>query len=276
MTDTSSVVCDPNPLQPGHGEANADGQYSLLKIMIVWSLVAIPMPILAFVVAPAITTPGTVGAGLMIWYLLIGGMVWQFILSVILLYCELDSFTWSAIKERVWLQAPRDPGTGKVNYRLFWWLIPAFLFYVAFEVSPVGAYIGELILIPLPFLAELPVISLSDLAVPELEGAWWLVPVGLFACLFNYLLGEELLFRGILLPKMRGVFGRWDFAANAVLFALYHLHYPTRMLGFIISGLAWTLPVKKFRSIWFSVILHGFEGTFVIVGTIAVAGGWAN
>lgn len=66
--------------------------------------------------------------------------------------------------------------------------------------------------------------------MPELVGAWWLLPIAIVLCLFNYLLGEELLFRGILLPRMRGVFGWWDWAANAVLFALYHLHKPTQML----------------------------------------------
>lgn len=123
-------------------------------------------------------------------------------------------------------------------------------------------------------LSNLPVLDRRSLAVPELEGAWWLAGVGLIASLFNYLLGEELLFRGVLLPKMRGVFGRWDWVANSVLFALYHLHRPRKMLGFIISGFAWSLPVKWFRSMWFSVILHGFEGIFVVVGTVAVAAGW--
>lgn len=275
MTNSSSFDEVHRLHQPSRIETDNEGQYSLLKILTIWALVAVPMPIMAFIVAPAISTPGTVSALLTVWYLMIVGMVWQFVLSVVLLYQELDNFTWVAIKKRTWLQAPRDPKTGRTSYKLFWWLIPAFLFYLAFEVSPIGAYLGELILIPLPILGELPVLDISDIAVPELEGAWWLVGVGLFSCLFNYLLGEELLFRGILLPKMRGVFGRWDFVANSVLFALYHLHRPTQMLGFIISGLAWTFPVKRFRSIWFSVILHGFEGVFVIVGTIAVAAGVA-
>jgi hypothetical protein len=43
---------------------------------------------------------------------------------------------------------------------------------------------------------------------------------------FNTVLGEELLFRGLLLPRTQGVFGRWDWAANGILFALYHLHTP--------------------------------------------------
>jgi membrane protease YdiL (CAAX protease family) len=254
-----------------------DTQYSLLKILTIWAIVAIPMPILAFVVAPMIAPQGHWHYLLSAWLMLICGMIWQFIVSVWILYHELDDFTWAAIKARIWLQAPRDPNTGARNYKLFWWLVPAFLFYAAFEASPVGTFLGELILIPIPGLAGLPVLDLRDLVgVPELVGAWWLMGVAMISCLFNYLLGEELLFRGILLPKMRGVFGKWDWAANATLFALYHMHRPTQMLGFILGDMAWTLTSRRFRSIWFAIILHGFEGIFVIVGVFMLVSGMAN
>jgi membrane protease YdiL (CAAX protease family) len=250
-----------------------DQQYSLGKILTIWALAAVPMPILAFVVAPAVTTPATANPVLIVWYLMIVGMIWQFFLSVILLHQESDLRNWARIKQRIWLQAPQDPHTRKANAKLFLWLIPAFLFYLAVEVSELGTIVGELILIPFPKLQELPVLELADIASPELKGAWWLVGVAVVSCLFNYVLGEELLFRGVLLPRMRGVFGSWDWAANSVLFAVYHLHRPTQILGFILGGLAWTLPARRFQSIWFSIILHGFEGVFVLGMTIAVVSG---
>jgi hypothetical protein len=40
----------------------------------------------------------------------------------------------------------------------------------------------------------------------------------------NYLWGEEYLFRSVLLPKMNGVFGKWDWVANGVLFELKHVY----------------------------------------------------
>jgi membrane protease YdiL (CAAX protease family) len=46
------------------------------------------------------------------------------------------------------------------------------------------------------------------------------------AVVFNTVLGEELLFRGLLLPRMNGAFRRRDWLANGVLFAAYHLHMP--------------------------------------------------
>jgi membrane protease YdiL (CAAX protease family) len=48
---------------------------------------------------------------------------------------------------------------------------------------------------------------------------------------FNSFLGEELLFRGVLLPRMNAVFGRWDWLANGVVFGAYHLHQPVAWSG---------------------------------------------
>lgn len=256
--------------------ASANSQYSVTKILTIWALVTVPMPLLAFVVAPAIHEPGTTSYMLTVWFLMIGGMIWQFILSMVLLAREGALSSWAAFRERIWLRAPRDPKSGRRSFKAFWWLIPAFLAYTALEVSPVGTFVGELILIPLPSLSELPDLNLAVLAVPELKGAWWLLGVALISCLFNYLLGEELLFRGVLLPKMAGAFGKWDWVANSVLFALYHLHRPTQALGFILGTMAWVLPSRYYRSSWFAVILHGIEAIPLLIGvTLVVSGGAA-
>lgn len=252
-----------------------DGQYSLKKLLTIWAIVALPMPLMAFVVPPFLAERFDWNPLLLIWFLMIGGMIWQFIVSMWILYHELDEFTWPAIKKRIWLQKPQNPATGKTSYVYFWWLIPAFIFYALIEMSPLEDMIGRLILIPFPFLDTLPDLNLEDLSTPEFVGAWWLMIVAVVSCIFNYLLGEELLFRGILLPKMRGVFGKWDWVANSAFFALYHLHRPVQMLAFIFGGLAWSLPSRHFKSIWFAIILHGFEGIFVIVGVFLVVSGLA-
>jgi uncharacterized protein len=87
---------------------------------------------------------------------------------------------------------------------------------------------------------------------------------------FNYFLGEELLFRGVLLPKMRGVFGRWDWVANAVLFGLYHVHMPWSLPSNILANLAYTWPARRFRSNWMAVIVHGVEGLIVLPIVLSV------
>ena len=265
---------EPPPKQTSSGCPDGD-QYSLTKILAIWALVAVPMPILAFVVAPAIADVGTIKHGFTFWFLMIAGMIWQFIVSMIVLAQDGALSSWAAFRDRVWLNAPRDPRTGEAHWRLLWWLIPAFLFLAVIELSPVGPFLGKLILIPLPFVANLPEMNLEMIAAPELVGSWWIMGVAIIACIFNYALGEELLFRGVLLPKMRGVFGKWDWVANAVLFAFYHMHVPLRILFIAVGTLAWTLPSSYFRSNWFALILHGVEGIFLLVMVFLFVSGLA-
>ena len=248
-----------------HENALDDDQYSLTKILTIWAIVAVPMPVLGFIVAPIFAEVGTVQHVFVFWYLMIAGMIWQFVVSMIVLGREGSLQSWTTFRKRIWLQAPRDPKTGAGSWRLLWWLIPAFLFYAAVELSPVGSFLGNLILDPFPFVAHLPEMNLQVLVDPQFVGEWWILGVTVISCIFNYALGEELLFRGVLLPKMRGAFGKWDWVANAVLFAFYHMHVPTRILFTVIGGLAWALPSRHFRSIWFALILHGLEGIFMLV-----------
>jgi membrane protease YdiL (CAAX protease family) len=81
--------------------------------------------------------------------------------------------------------------------------------------------------------------------------------------MFNTVLGEEFLFRGVLLPKMEGVFGRWSSLANGVLFGFYHLHQPWGILTTIIGGtLFFSLPAWRFRSTWMAIIVHSAQSVF--------------
>jgi Type II CAAX prenyl endopeptidase Rce1-like len=62
------------------------------------------------------------------------------------------------------------------------------------------------------------------------------------------MLGEELLFRGFLLPRMNGAFGRGDWVANGVLFAGYHLHVPWVVPAGLLDTFIFSYPSKRYRS----------------------------
>ena len=47
-------------------------------------------------------------------------------------------------------------------------------------------------------------------------GAWWFLALFVVSAAFNTILGEEFLFRGVLLPRLEGVFGRWSWVANSI------------------------------------------------------------
>lgn len=85
-------------------------------------------------------------------------------------------------------------------------------------------------------------------------------------------MGKELLFRGVLLPRMAGVFGKWDWLANGVVFGLYHLHEPWVILNASIEGILFlALPSRYYRSAWFGIIAHSGQSiffSFLILGLV--------
>jgi membrane protease YdiL (CAAX protease family) len=253
----------------------SDSQYSLAKIIGIWAIVALPMPVVMFVIAPALIEHVNMRPSIFIWLLIICGYIWQFVVSLWIVYHELGTIRWTAIRERTWLNMPRDPNTGESKAKLFWWLIPAAVFVLIIELG-IGDFIDSTFAWLFPFLTRVPTsIDFDQMIVPEFIGAWWLLGLALLNFVFNYFLGEEFLFRGVLLPKMKGVFGKWDWVANAVLFGLAHLDSPLRIPKVMLSTLAYTWTSRRFRSNWFAIILHAVEGLFVIAVVVAVVTGLA-
>ncbi len=81
-------------------------QYALWQIVGIWALVALPMALLAWVVAPAIIPSSPLHPGITYWLMMIVGMAWQFLVSLVIIYRELGTLRWSVIRQRTWLQPP--------------------------------------------------------------------------------------------------------------------------------------------------------------------------
>lgn len=236
-----------------------DAQYGLAKILCIWAVVTIPMALLAWVAAPLLIPRFQLEPGIVYWLLMICGMAWQFIVSIVVLRRERARWSWDGLRQRLWLDAPRDLHTRRRNLRLLWWIVPGIAF-VGVTSDLLGHFIDA------PFQSLFPQLRMPaytdvwTLAVPAFEGQWWLLAVALTSCVFNYLLGEALLFHGVLLPRMLGVFGKWAWLANGVLFGLYHVHLITALPSITISNLAYSAPAQRFRSNWLAIAIHGFEG----------------
>ncbi|GMQ31512.1 CPBP family intramembrane glutamic endopeptidase [Algoriphagus confluentis] len=251
-----------------HGLFKKD-QYSLKEILLIWVCSALPMPLLAFL-APA-KLAGAVNIPLVIsfWLCLVGGLFWQFLLSLLILKKEGHAFfsfeTW---KNRLKFQLPKNPKTGKSNP----WLFIAVLPFIGLN-AVISADIGfpDLDSFISPYFENLPKYDLSGLASPEYQGAWWILGLYLVTFAFNYILGEEMIYRGILLPKMKGVFGKWDWAANGVLFGMYHLHKPQIIFSTaLLFGFVFAFPSSRLQSSWMAVIIHGLEGLLGLALVLAV------
>lgn len=244
-------------------------QYTLPKILFLWAIVSLPMALLAWVVTPALIPHLKLHPGIVFWIMMILGMIWQFIVSLAIIHGELGTLNWAAIRERTWLQLPRDPRTSQPRVKLFWWLVPCAMLTALYDVSGIGGMLNSPVIRLLPFLSKSSYADIRGLASPEFAGQWWLILLALVSCTFNYFLGEEFFFRGVLLPKMQGVFGKWDWAANAVLFGFYHLHKAWMIPSAAVWSLIVVWPSRRFRSNWFAIILHGVEGVFVLALVVA-------
>jgi membrane protease YdiL (CAAX protease family) len=98
-----------------------------------------------------------------------------------------------------------------------------------------------------------------------LSGAWDWFAVLIVMCVLNTVLGEELLFRGYLLPRMAGVFGRYDWVANGVIFGLYHLHRWWAIPGLLFGTLTYAWPAKRYRSALVGIAVHSAQSVVMIV-----------
>jgi membrane protease YdiL (CAAX protease family) len=257
-------------------------QYSVSQVFAVWAAAAFPMALLSWVANPWLAHPidtatGIPGSARLL--LLAIGLVWQFVLAMLLIRREVRALSWPVLRERLWLGPPLRPGTDQPDARLWLWLalfIPLFALSV-FVVAPVldGAWVTAF-----PVLAEPPEFSMQQLVAPgqsqTLAGAWWLYGVFLILALFNTVTGEELLFRGVLLPRMQGACGRWDWLVNGVLFGVYHLHQPWGIPSSIIDGaLLFALPSKRFHSAWMGIAVHSTQSIYFALVLLPVFLGWA-
>src|SRR5215475_8161364 len=116
-------------------------QYSLAKILGVWAAAALPMAVLAWIVAPVLddhlSGTGRVPLIKALLLLLTAGMVWQFALVALLVWREQRTFRWPVVRDALWLRSPRSPKTGKIGGKVWWVLVPFCLLFAVEAVLPV-------------------------------------------------------------------------------------------------------------------------------------------
>jgi membrane protease YdiL (CAAX protease family) len=232
-------------------------QYSLAQILAVWAAAALPMGVLAWVVAPWLRDQlgGDDPFAQALLICITAGLIWQFVLILILLSRELGGLRWSRARDALWLRPPRDPQTGRVGGRVWWWVLPFVLLFLLLQFVPDLSG---------PFPRDFPEFVDSDRGEDFFRGAWGWFAVIVVLTVFN-VIGEELLFRGLLLPRMQGAFGRGDWLANGLIFAVYHLHIPWVIpLSLVTDPIVFAYPSRRFESAWMGIIVHGAQSITVI------------
>ena len=235
-------------------------QYSRAGVVAVWAAAALPMGILSWVVAPLVAGPGASQQRFLIALLwaMTAGLVWQAVLTLGLLLRERRDLSWTSLRDRLWL---RSPSTATRRGGRLWAWVPVYAH---------GLAALDLVIQPLLFPSAPPGRDMGALlGSPEgqqtFHHAWGLFALVVVMSVFNTVLGEELLFRGLLLPRMRKGFGRADWIVNGLLFGLYHLHEPWQIPNAIVTGFLCAHPTRRFRSAWMGIAIHSIETVFFVV-----------
>ena len=235
-------------------------QYRPWAILAVWAAAALPMAALAWVAAPALADrlsgEDSVPTAKALLLCLTGGLIWQFVLVVILVGREQRTLHWSTLREALWLRSPRSPRSGRDGGRVWLVVIPLIVVFAAVGLIP------EL---PSPDSRDLSLFLGSESGQTFLSGNWSWFGLMVMLWLFNTVLGEELLFRGFLLPRMNGAFGRGDWAANGILFAAYHLHVPWLIPVNLLDTFIVSYPTKRYRSAWIGIAVHSAQSLFFAI-----------
>jgi uncharacterized protein len=237
-------------------------QYSFAAIVAVWAAAAIPMAILAWIVAPAVSDrlsgAGDVPMFKALIICLTGGLIWQFVLVLVLVAREQGNIRWSTLRDALWLRSPRSPGSGRTGGRLWLIVLPLIVLFAMGELLPTFSHADN---------RDFGKFLDSDAAHSFLSGNWGWYAIILVFFVFNTVLGEELLFRGLLLPRMSRVFGRGDWAANGAFFAAYHLHVPFMIPATLLfDTFAIAYPSRRYQSAWIGIAVHSAQS--VVVGAI--------
>lgn len=183
---------------------------------------------------------------------------------------DVGSWEWSAFRDRFRLRWPdRREWTIFVSAAVLVLVLEALL-------EPIGVWLATSITLPLPTLLPPLLDPLTPIAVPPsaflgtpLRGAFWVLPFWTVA-LFVNIVGEELLWRGYVLPRQQSVFGRWAWLINGLLWAyVVHAFMWWNAVGLLPTSLLVPYLSQRYETTWAGIAVHGIGNAIWLVVLLA-------
>ncbi len=246
------------------GRQESAGQYGLGMVLLMFAWPAAWYTLIIYVARPLmVPAAGSTPTWFMLLVMVLGPGA-ELAAGLLMLRHEGGSLSYAWLQQRLRLHWPRGLRA--------WAIVLAVL---------VGAFALSMALTPLNrALAEVPgfvppawwpnasnptvEVAIASDVFPDvrLAGNVGFVLLYLLIGLIN-VVGEEVYYRGFLLPRMRGVFGRFDWVANGLLFTLKHVYqrwlYPEILAG----ALAFAFAAGPMGSLPVAMVYH-WVGNFLI------------
>jgi len=240
-------------------------QDSLGTILLMFAWPAVWYTLLIYVVGPFFFTPS---GGVPTWYFLtvvaLGGGA-ELVVGLALLRREGYPLTLSALRERLRWRWPK-------GWKI--WGVAVVIFILGMSLSMAMGPVNRALASVPGFVppawwpaASNPKAQVNSAAdvFPDvnLKGNWGIFFAYLIIGLVSNILGEEIYYRGYLLPRMRGVFGKWDWVANGVLFTLKHVYQRWLYPGILAGGVFFALAAGPMGSLPLAMAYH-WLGNFLL------------
>lgn len=232
-------------------------QYGLLMILFMFAWPAAWFSFVIYVIGPTLLRPdGT----LPVWgehLVNVLGHGAELAVALIILRREGYRLTPRALRERINLRFPNKLWKWGAAIGAFIAAVAAVIVIVPFETQIATA------LPPPAWLPDHPLEAIQGQSPDMAAAGGFLVSlfeIGVMSLLVT-ILSEELYYRAALQPKMRGVFGRWSWVANGVLFGLKHAYVWWRLPYLVPVGVAIAYIFGPVGSLPLSILFHWLGNT---------------
>ena len=216
---------------------------------------------------PAITTPEGEINGYAMYLITLAGYLFEFLLAVFVLRRDGQRFTWSALHSRLNLRW----GGWKA------WGLFIVVFVVGFAIAQLLVPTSTITAAAAPPPDWFPasqnplkeVNSLQD-AIPGVlfKGNFLFLALMLLTDAMN-IIGEDSYYRGVLIPKLHGLFRRWAWFAGGLVFTLKHVYVWWRVQEVLPLGIAGAFMFGPMGSLPFAMLAH-FIGNFGLTWPLVI------
>ena len=252
-------------------------QYKLWQILLMFAWPALWFTFLIYVLGRQFIPTGGVTPTWVLMVVIVLGAGAELVVGLILLRREGYSLTIGDLRDRIRWAWPRG-----------WkqWLIAAIVLVAGMALSMMmGGANRALASVP-GFVppawwppASNPTVRITSAADAfpgiNLEGNFLFVLLYFVIGLVFNIFGEELYYRGYLMPKMRKVFGGWDWVANGILFTLKHVYQRWLFPGILVGGLGFAFAFGPLGSLPLAMVFHWignflFQMVFLVIAAFGI------